>query len=73
MKLYDDEFICRMVNLPGAVSAATRLSDDGFPNIYINDQLSPMGKLRAFLHEMQHLENDDFYNDKPITEVEAMR
>lgn len=73
MKLYEGEFTCRMVNLPGPVSAATRLSQDGYPNIYINDQLSPMGKLRAFDHEIHHLENDDFYNDRPIEEVEDLK
>lgn len=73
MTLYEDEFSCRMVNLPGPVSAATRLSgEDSYPNIYINDQLSPMGKLRAFRHEIHHLENDDFMNDKTITEVEGL-
>jgi len=70
LKLYDGEYISRVISFPGDVHGAVRLSADGFPNIYINDWLSPMAKLRAFQHEMNHLENDDFYNDRPIEEVE---
>jgi len=72
MKFYEGEYACRVVNLPGAVPACTKLTRDGseFPNIYINDQLSPMARRRAFDHEMNHLEDEDFYNERPITEIE---
>ena len=75
MKLYDGEYACRMIDLPGSIHAASRITQDGsdFPNIYINDQLSPMGKRRAFDHEMDHLENDDFYNNRSIEEVEEYK
>lgn len=68
--MIDGEYSVIMVNLPGSIHGAVRLSEDGFANIYINDQLSPMAKRRAFDHERKHIENNDFYNDKPITEVE---
>lgn len=73
MKLYDGEYACRMINLPGDIYGAVRLTGDGtdFPNIYINDQLAPEAKRKAFDHEMRHLENDDFYNDRTIQEVES--
>ena len=68
----DGDFIVRMVNLPGDIHGAVRLSEDGFANIYINDQLvDPMAKLCAYLHEKDHIKNDDFYNDKPIEEIEG--
>ena len=69
--MIDGEYIVRMVNLPGSINGAVRLSDDGFANIYINDQLSPMARRRAFDHERRHIENNDFYNDKSIREVES--
>lgn len=72
MKLYEGEYQCRMILLPGSVHGAVRLTNDGtdYPNIYINDALAPEARLRAFDHEMLHLENDDFYTDKKIQEVE---
>ena len=68
--LTDGDFCVRMINLPGDIYGAVRLSGDDFANIYINDQLSPMGKRRAFRHEMRHIENNDFFNDRPIQEIE---
>lgn len=69
--MIDGEYIVRIINLPGSINGAVRLSDDGFANIYINDQLSPMARRRAFDHERRHIENNDFYNDKSIMEVES--
>lgn len=58
-----------MLVLPGDIHGAVRIKDD-FPTIFINDQLGPQGRRRAFDHEMKHLDNDDFFNDKSIKEVE---
>lgn len=69
--MIDGEFVVRLVNLPGDIGGAVRLSDDGFANIYINDQMSPNARRKAFDHEMRHIENNDFYNDKPIQEIEG--
>lgn len=66
----DGEYIVRMINFPGDICGAVRLSEDGFANVYINDQLSPDAKRRAFLHEMLHIRNDDFYNERDIREIE---
>ncbi len=71
MKLTEGEFCCRVISLPGTIHAAVRLSEDEFPNIYINDSLSPEAQRKAFWHEMRHLERDDFFNDKPIDEIEG--
>lgn len=72
MKLLEGEYAVRVVNFPGDVLGCVKLTRDGsgFPNIYINDQLSPSAKRQAFDHEMKHLENDDFYSTKSIEEVE---
>ena len=67
----DGEFIVRMVNLPGSIHGAVRLSEDGFANIYINDQLAPDARRRAFDHEAAHLKNGDFYNETPVEEIEG--
>ena len=65
-----NDCIVRMVNFPGDIHGAVRLSEDGFANIYINDKLAPMAKLEAYLHEKKHIDRNDFYNDDPITEIE---
>lgn len=66
------DYLVRMVKLPGSIRGAVRLSEDGFANIYINDSLSPTAKLEVFRHELNHIKNNDFYNGKPIEDVEKI-
>ncbi len=68
--LTDGDYVCRMVNLPGDINAVLRVDSDGYGNIYINDQLSPMARRRAFDHECKHLREGDMYNGLSIREVE---
>ena len=68
----DDEYRVYMVKLPATIHGAVRVDKDGFPSIYINDDLSPMAKIAAFRHEMRHIINDDLYNSKTIQEVEGI-
>jgi hypothetical protein len=70
--MIDGEYFVRMVKLPGDIAGAVRLSADGVANIYINDQLSPEARRRAFDHERRHIENNDFYNDEPIDRIEGV-
>ena len=68
--MIEGEYAVRMVNLPGDVRGVVRLSEDGFANIYINDSLSPDARRKAFDHERKHIESDDFYNSKPLRDIE---
>lgn len=64
------EYRVYLVKLPGTIHGAVRIDKDGFPSIYINESLSPDAKKAAFLHEMRHIGNDDFYNNLPIETIE---
>jgi hypothetical protein len=66
------EFAVRMVDMSGDIPAAVKITRDGsdFANIYINDNLAPAARLRAFDHERRHVRRDDFRNDMTIEEVE---
>lgn len=48
--------------------------DDGY-SIYLDARLlSNMEKAKkVFDHERKHIENDDFWNDKPIDEIEDIK
>lgn len=43
--------------------------DGGF-TVFINDQLSPEGKLRAYAHALRHIERGDFESDLSADEIE---
>jgi len=70
MTLTDDEYRVYLMPFPGDIMGAVRIDNEGFPSIYINDALSPEAKKRAFLHELQHIERDDFFNNMTIEEIE---
>ena len=67
-------YYVREVTMPFEVKGVVtpNAEDDGF-NIYINSRLSDDQKLKALKHEIDHIENDDFYNDKPIEEIERKK
>lgn len=64
-------YFVREVSLPFEVKGIVtpNAEDDSF-SIYINSRLSDDQKRKALKHEIDHIENDDFYNDKTIEEVE---
>ena len=45
-------------------------NDDGSFSVYINANLSQERKKKALDHELEHIEDDDFYSGKSIEEVE---
>ena len=67
-------YYVREVTMPFEVKGVVtpNAEDDGF-NIYINSRLSDDQKRKALKHEIDHIENDDFYNDKPIEEIERKK
>jgi len=68
--LTDGDYHVYMIPFPGDIKAAVRIDAEGYASIYINDYLSPEAKKRAFLHEIRHIERDDFYNSLPISIIE---
>lgn len=68
--LTDGDYFVRMVDFPGDIHGATRLDEEDFASVYINDWLSPMGRRRAFRHEIRHIVRGDHSSDDDIREVE---
>ncbi len=68
--LTDGDYHVYMIPFPGDIKAAVRIDAEGYASIYINEYLSPEAKKKAFLHEIRHIERDDFYNSLPISIIE---
>ena len=66
-----DEFILRLVELPGTVNAVTVLDDNGDFNVYVNSRLSEEEQKKAFRHEKRHIKKDHFYKADPVEQCEA--
>lgn len=72
MKVPEEEYIVRLIELPYKVNGLTVCDENGFYNIYINSRLSLELQNKAYKHELSHIAEDDFYNDKPIELCEAL-
>ena len=72
MKVPEEEYIVRLIELPYKVKGMTVCDENGFYNIYINSLLSPEIQAETLRHEMTHIKENDFYNDKTIEECEKI-
>jgi len=62
--------IVRVAALPRRVKGVTVPDDDGNYNVYLNQCLSYETQRRAYLHEIEHITEDDFNSDEPIHIIE---
>lgn len=68
----DDEYCVRFVSHADTMMrGATMIDENGFSSIYLNARLSSDQLAQTFTHEIQHIKNNDFYNDIPIDMIEG--
>lgn len=65
------DYFVRMIPLPGSVGGILTPNDDGTFSMYLNDKHSGEELLDDYMHELEHIEADDFYNGLPIHVVEG--
>jgi len=53
------------------VGASVEEDENGDYNLYVNARYGFFGQLKAFEHEMDHIDNDDFRNGLPLEVCEA--
>lgn len=58
-----------IVSLPSGVNEAVMACADGY-TIYINEDLSSIGRKKAFVHAMKHIDRNDFYRGD-VQQIEA--
>lgn len=70
---YDASLDCWIVmyRLPDHVDALVRETADGTVVVLINDQLSLLGRKRAFEHERKHILRGDLHSDLTASEIEG--
>lgn len=62
-----DNVIIRIVCLPAEIHGMTVVDVDGNYNVYLNSKADMES---AFMHELKHILNNDFYNEADIKLVE---
>lgn len=62
----------RCATFPRRVEAVTLPNDDGTFSVFVNDSIPQWRQVAALEHELNHIEQDHFYNDiKGIEVIEA--
>lgn len=60
----------RLINLPCRIKGMTATDADGNYNIYLNNNLSYEAQVQALLHEITHINHNDFSNSVPVVSLE---
>lgn len=66
------DIFVRLVNLPPSIGGIVTPNDDGTFSVYINANRPSERQIASYFHELEHIENDDFYTDKDIKEIENL-
>lgn len=68
----DSDYInVQILDFGNSIPAAVTINDDGSFSIFLNARLSYERRLEAYWHEMRHIQNQDFYGDMSVEEMEA--
>ncbi len=62
--------IVRLIKLPHSVRGLTVPDPDGNYNIFINSNLGYDLQLKTYLHEVKHIECDDFSSCEHVSIIE---
>ena len=70
--LENADYFVRLVDFPAGTrcKALTILNEDGTFSVYLNARYPERLLFSALIHERRHMENDDFYGEKKIAEIE---
>lgn len=73
MHLNDDYDInVHILDFGNSIPATVTINDDGSFSIFLNARLSYERRLEAYWHEIQHIQNQDFYSDMSVDEIESV-
>lgn len=64
------DYFVYMVSLPKKVEGVTVPNNDGTYTVYINKDLPENVQQAALDHELEHIQHDHLYSNKPIKAIE---
>ncbi len=68
--MWTPEYFVRFVDFPASVRGVTIPNDDGTFNIYISSRLSDASRRACLDHELRHIFQDHFYDERPVEDLE---
>lgn len=67
----DADYFIRLLPLPGSVGGFLLPNDDSTYSMYLNENHDPETKIDDYIHELEHILDDDLYGDRDIRDVEG--
>ena len=64
------EIFVRTIKLPAKIKGYTAIDSEGNYNIYINQDLDEIMKLKTYNHELTHITRNDWAENKTLDEAE---
>lgn len=71
MRVNNEDFCVRVIDLPYSVKGFVTYDQDGFPNIYLNARISLDEQKRAMEHELTHISRQDAFSGEAIRDIES--
>lgn len=68
--IQDRDYFVRYVNLPNEIGGMVTPNEDCTFSIYLNARHTPEQQKESLKHELKHITEDDFYNDRSIEDIE---
>lgn len=72
LPLENCDYFVRFMNLPPKIYACVLLNPDNTYTMILDPRRDSESQLDDYTHELWHIIRDDFYNGKPIEEIENL-
>lgn len=69
MEILEEEITVVLAKMPARIRAYVVLKDDHY-TVVINEALSPVARMRAYRHEVNHIMNGDFEKTTSVDLIE---
>ena len=70
MILENADYFIYLTQFPPRVHSTVATNPDGTYSVYLDSRKPRYDLIEDYIHEFEHMEDDDFYNGMPITDVE---
>ena len=71
MMIENADYFVRLIKMPPHTDGMVSPNSDGTFNMYLSQDKFRPELIDDYIHEYEHIDDDDFYNGKPIAVIEG--
>lgn len=69
-QIYEYDINTFIIDFENSIPATVTINEDGSFSIFLNARLSYEQRMQAYLHEMRHIQKNDFFTHNTVNEKE---